>query len=80
MPRYERALTVYRDGRLIVEATRELAVQHDNLRWLREDLEEALLDLKLAWLDLDTTQLDDHLIEVMVFIADIRRFVQGLSE
>jgi len=72
MDEFEFANSVYRDGRLLLEASRERAVLHDELRWAREDLEEALLDLKPAVMDLDRTSCVLYAHEAIALIAHVR--------
>jgi hypothetical protein len=80
MAAFDEAQRVYRDGRLIIEATRDLAVTNDRVRWLREDLEDALLDMKQAILDLDETRADQHLFEAISLMAELVRRVTGEPE
>ncbi len=65
------ALDLYKDGRLLVERTRDWAVYHDDLRWMREDLEEGLLDLKLAVIDLAPER-------VVLFVAEVTSLIVSI--
>jgi hypothetical protein len=63
------ALDLYRDGRELVDLVRDPAVLNDDLRWMREDLDEGLLDLKLAVIDLDPDRVARASAEVSSLIA-----------
>lgn len=71
MDAYDSARDLYRDGRRILDLTRDLAVDDDHLRWAREDLEDVLLDLKLGVLDADESEVMRGLIEAAQLIAHI---------
>lgn len=64
----------------MLDATRELAVRHDRMRWAREDLEDALLDLKLAVLDFNADRAMEHFGEALGLLAEIRVMLGELPE
>ena len=80
MSDYEQALTVYRNGRELVDVTRDRAVSEDRIRWAREDLEDVLLDLKLAVLDLDPHEVGARLQEARVMIAEMKLILDETME
>ena len=50
------SMQVYQQSRHLVDQTRDIAERDDLLLWLREDLSEAALDLKLGVIDGDRTR------------------------
>ncbi len=76
---FDRAVHIYGSGRRLIDATRDLAVTHDLIRWAREDLEDLLLDLKLAVLDADMDEVQLQLQEVLKLYAELRDLVEDLS-
>jgi hypothetical protein len=72
------AVHLYEEGRRLIDATRELAVQHDRVRWTREDLEEALLDLKLGVLDGDAELVDEALTESAKLMSEMISIVNKI--
>jgi hypothetical protein len=69
------ARSLYRDGKLLIDATRDLAATNDLLRWAREDLEEELLDLKLAVIDGNEFEMPDQIRAVLAMFAEVWRIV-----
>lgn len=65
------ALRVYQQGRSLVDFTRATAEWDDPLQWLREDLSEAALDLKLAVIDGDRDRTAVYLDECRELITAI---------
>ena len=57
------ALRVYQQARSLVDYTRAIAEWDDPMLWLREDLSEAALDLKLAVIDGDRVRAAIYLAE-----------------
>jgi hypothetical protein len=55
---FDQARDLYAAGKRLLDATRDAAVTNDALRWAREDLEDVLLDLKLAVIELNVTNLN----------------------
>ena len=68
----EFAKAIYSDGKQLLDATRDLSVTDDFLRWSREDLEDVLLDLKLAVMEENTASIATGLYETMTLIRVIR--------
>lgn len=68
----ELAKAIYSDGKHLIDATRDLSVTDDFLRWTREDLEDALLDLKLAVMEQSASAIASGLYETMTLIRVIR--------
>jgi hypothetical protein len=66
------ALQLCSTARELLDQTRDHAVKNDSLRWAREDLEEALLDLKLGVLELDAGSVYEHAGECIELMAAIR--------
>lgn len=75
MDPFDIALVLYRDGKLIIDASRELAVANDLLRWAREDLEDILLDLKRAWIARDEELVGHHRREATTLLYEIAKLV-----
>ena len=63
MGRFDRARELYAAGKRLLDVTRDGAVTRESLRWAREDLEDVLLDLKLAFLDQNPLDLEDLMSE-----------------
>lgn len=82
MAAFDSALEFYRVGKLLIDHSRDAAVIDDQVRWLREDLEDALLDVKQGVLTSDARLVEDSLIEASSLIVQLRRAVDegdGLS-
>ncbi len=77
MDAFELARELYRRGRELIDATRDRAVVDDTLRWAREDLEDALLDLKRSVLGLDAMGTLDSADEVAELMSVIRELTNG---
>jgi hypothetical protein len=58
LQQFDQARKLYAEGKQLLDATRDAAVTNDDLRWAREDLEDVLLDLKLAVIDQNSTSLN----------------------
>jgi hypothetical protein len=71
MDDFQAAIEIYHEGRQLYELTNELAVTWFDLRIDREDLDEALLDLKLAVLDRDAPRVRRYVYEVKHLMAGI---------
>jgi hypothetical protein len=74
------ASELYRDGRVLVQATRSYAMANDLVRWTREDLEDALLDLKLAVIDQDLASVQSRGREVNALTQLLYGLIEGLDE
>lgn len=72
------ARSLYREGKSVIDATRDLAAVDDLIRWAREDLDEALLDLKLALMEQDDDEIDQRAAESVDLIREIRERFQTL--
>lgn len=68
----ETARKLYRDGKLVIDATRDLAVSDDLIRWARGDLDETLLDLKPALMEDDGDEVEERYYRAVNLIRDIR--------
>jgi hypothetical protein len=73
MSDFDAARKLYRDAKQVIDVTRDLAVTNDALRWAREDLEDVLLDLKLAVIEINEAGLDELIRETRAAIAAVRR-------
>lgn len=71
MDDFEYASELYRRGRQLYDFTHDLAVARFDLRVDREDLDEALLDLKLAVMDQDLRRVRRYSNEVKQLMSDI---------
>lgn len=74
------AILLYRDSRQIIEITRELAAQDDELDWAREDLAEAAWDLKLAVTDDDQRRMNMYGDECRRLLMVVRLRARQLRE
>jgi hypothetical protein len=66
---YAMAHRIYREGMRVLAASRDRAVVNDELRWAREDLEDVLLDVKLAVLSRDERTLGVRSLEAVELIG-----------
>ncbi len=71
---------LYFNARQLLAATRSLRHRRDELRWTCEDLEDALLDLKLAYIGSDTPLADDFAQECIEFMEQISSLVGQLPD
>jgi hypothetical protein len=67
-------------GRELLDRTRDSAAFHDELRWLREDLEESLLDVKLGVHDADAERIGLHLAEANALISVILHWIDDNNQ
>lgn len=75
----EVARALYRDGKLIIDISRDSASEDDLIRWAREDLEEALLDLKLALIEERADEVASRFVEASNLINLIRKRLRSLG-
>jgi len=68
--RFREARELYRDARTELKKWSESQV--DEIRFLKEELEEALLDVKQAVIDLNVEDTERYLAEVRILIADLK--------
>jgi hypothetical protein len=68
---FSAATQTYQQSRLLVELIRDLTETDDQLLWLREDLVEAAMDLKLAVIDGDRDRTETNLAECRNLITAI---------
>jgi hypothetical protein len=68
--RFKEARELYRDAQTELKKWSES--QTDEIRFLKEELEEALLDLKQAVIDLNVEDAETYLAEVRILIADLK--------
>jgi Na+/phosphate symporter len=71
MDPFDIAKALYRDAKRLIDLTADLAAVDDIVRWTREDLDEDLLDLKIAVLEGDLGQLTE-------LYDDVLRMMQNL--
>ena len=75
---FDLALTLYREGKAILDESRDFAASDDLLRWAREDLEDALLDTKQAWQDRSEELVVSGIVEAVVLIREVERRMRFL--
>jgi len=68
--RFTDARELYRDAQTELKKWSE--PQEDEIRFLKEELEEALLDLKQAVIELSHDDVERYLKEVRILIADLK--------
>lgn len=72
------ALDIYRECLGLIEITRDVALVNDAVRWDREDLIEAAMDLKLAVIDLDRRRTAIYSDECIVLMMTLRLRIREL--
>ncbi|MFT3784568.1 MAG: hypothetical protein QM770_00190 [Tepidisphaeraceae bacterium] len=75
MDAFDSARDLYRRGKELIDETRDRAVLDDELRWAREDLEDALLDLKRGVTHFDAFLVLEEIDEVIELMAVIRSII-----
>lgn len=76
---FDRARELYRDGKLLLDATRSLAATNDLIRWAREDLEWDLLDLKRAVIEMNAFEIPSLITDVKAMFGVIYALIEQLD-
>lgn len=77
---FDLARSLYREAKLVLDLTRDLAAANDALRWARDDLEEDLLDLKLAVIESNLGELPELIFAVQRMINVVLRAIDPPEE
>ena len=78
MDRFIEAEHLYGQSRRLIDVAKSTSMASDELRWAVEDLTEALLDLKLARIELDLEWVEQCIYECRTVAAEILELI-GLA-